>query len=62
MEDDGMKRRAVLQSIPATVMVPAVLATGAGMPKTAAAQTVQVAAQTSSGASGNAKFPDFAQH
>jgi predicted aconitase len=61
-EDDGMKRREFIKAIPATAALPFALASGTAMPRTATAQAVQVAAQTSSGASGTGVVPDYAQH
>ena len=55
-----MKRRDLLKSIPAAAVLPAVLATGAGMPRTASAQVAQATEETAGGASGARKLPDYA--
>jgi hypothetical protein len=52
-----MKRRDLLKSIPAAAVLPAVLATGAGTPKTATAQT---AATQNPAAAKSLNLPDYA--
>ena len=55
-----MKRRDVLKAIPATAVLPAVLATGTAMPRAASAQVAQATEETAGGASGARKLPDYA--
>ncbi len=54
-----MKRRDLLKSIPAAAVLPAVLATGAGVPKTAAAQTATTESAVTRAVK-SLKLPDYA--